>query len=155
MTKNRFTGTIGATTATVEANTSMVLGVDSPTNRSTSVPNGAILRSVLVNIYPQTMTAGKHRALLWRRPAAEDLSEPIVSYFNAADPLSEDGINMRKYAMGRVQTYFNDATSMVRPFHLRWKGAMRIREGDEVMATILDTSTATTYTYEAWTSFTE
>lgn len=153
VTKNRFDGTIGPTTANVESLTNVALGVDSPTNRSTSVPNGAIIRSVIVKLMP-TLVNGRHDAILFWRPGADDLATPIANYFDSADPLTEDGINMRRYALTRIQTYINDSTSINRPTFLRWKGARRIREGDQIIVALRDAE-ATTHYFQAWTRFSE
>lgn len=153
ITKNRFDGTIGPTTANVESLTNVVLGVDAPTNRGPSVDNGSIVRSVVVKLMP-TLVAGRHDFLLMWRPGADDLATPIANYFDQTDPLPEDVINMRRYALTKMQTYINDSTSITRPTILRWKGARRIREGDQIIVCIRDAA-ATTYLFQAWTKFSQ
>lgn len=154
ITRNRFDGVIGPTTAAVSSNTNIATAFADPANRSTSIPNNSVLRSVVVVLHPTTMTSGKHQCLLWRRPSLENITAPIASYFESAEPMTEDGVKMRQLPMRKVETYINDATSTIRPFRCKWKGIMRMHEGDDVVITVLDTTTATTYNYEAWTTYT-
>jgi len=155
-TKNKGQITIGPTTAGTEAITAIVEGVEAPANRFEDVPAGCIVRKVVVHAHPTTMVTGKHQAMLLYRPAAENLATPIASYFDVTDPLTEEGVKMRRLAMSPVKTFHTDVDAGPHAgFRFTWKGAKRMYDGDSIDLAILDADTATTYDVQQWITFTQ
>lgn len=153
VTKNHFQMTF-ATTGGTELQTAVATGIDAPNDRGIDVPENSILRSVLVNLSADAIVVGKHQCLLIRRPGASALASPITNFFATTDPATEDMIEVRRQAMGTVHTKHSVAGGFepVR-FSCRWKGAMKMYDGDDVMLVLLD-GTSTTYDAQVWLTFT-
>lgn len=155
-TRNRFEQDLGPTTGGTETPFQVVSAVEAPTNRGDTVRAGSILRSITVQLRATANVAGKHQALLVYRPAAENVATPIASYWDATDPLTEEGVKLRRLAMSRCQTIVEPGNAGIHPhmFSLRWRGIKQMYDGDDVSVWILDAA-ATTYNGQVWTLFTD
>lgn len=156
VTRNRFEQDFGPTTGGVEATLTIVSCVEAPANRGANVPAGSVLRSLVVIATPITQVAGKRQAMLTYRPAAENLATAIASYFDQTDPLTEEGVKMRRLAMSKCQTFHEVAGTglQVRPHVFKWKGAKRLYDGDTIDMDVL-TDAATTYDVQTWLKFSQ
>lgn len=155
VTRNRFENTLGVTTGGTETPQSICLAVEAPGDRSTAVPAGCIVRSIVCNLRATEPVDGKHQCLLVYRPASENVATPIASYWDSTDPLTEEGVKLRRLAMGRCHTReVNAATDIPHVFTCRWKGQKRMYDGDDISAWILDEA-GTTYRCQTWMSFTQ
>lgn len=155
-TRNRWELVFGPTTAGTEASTNLVNVIEAPTNRGPDMPAGSILRSLVCVVWPTSSVAGKHQHLLVYRPAAENLATAVAAYWDTTDPLTEEGVKMRRLAMSKCKTRLTEAalSSDVHPTTLRWKGAKRLYDGDQITIDTLDAG-ATTYNCQVWTTFTQ
>lgn len=152
-TKNRFEGTVAV--IGTETPHSVVDCVEAPGNRSTTVPAGAVLRSIVIEGRPQTLVAGQYQFLLVYRPAAENVATPIASYWDVTDPLTEEGVKLRRLSMSRCKTVrvnTGDGTPRVR---FTWKGAKRMYDGDDVNLWTLTDGAGATWEFETWITFTQ
>lgn len=139
-------GGAGTQTATV------VLAVDDVTNRSTHIQNGGVLKKLVVEVEPQTLAAGKYQCLLFKKSAGVAFADPIGSYFEVADPLTEDAILIRRALMGRVETrrIFPSAVMPIK-FTCKWRGNSLFRDSDEVQIAI-NSNAALTFDMRIWNS---
>lgn len=154
VTRNRFEQTL-APSAGTETPISVAACVEAPGDRASAVPAGAVVRSIVVQCNTDSTGVGKHQYLLVYRPAAENLATPIASYWDSTDPLTEEGVKMRRLAMSKCETVMISASSIV-PYKrtFKWKGAKRMYDGDDINLWVLDEAT-TTYDCEVWMTFTQ
>lgn len=154
ITRNRFETTLSPAAGT-ETPIGVVACVEAPGDRGSAVPAGAIIRSIVVQCNTVSTGIGKHQYLLVYRPASEDLATPIAAYWNSADPLSEEGVKMRRLAMSKCITKQISTASIV-PFTkiIKWKGQKRLYDGDDISLWVLDSATST-YDCEVWITFTQ
>lgn len=81
--------------------------------------------------------------MLARRPGGEDMTSWIGAYFVTTDPATENMITSRKYKMaGPFTKQVHSSGTAVMTGVLKWKGAMKIRDGDDIIASILQNSGA-------------
>lgn len=153
-TKNRYELVFGPTTGGLEAQNAIALGVDTPTNRSTHVRAGSTLTSIVCTLHHTAVVAGKHQALMLYKPAAENVATAIAAYWDITDPLTEEGVKIRRLQMSRCWTKeVGAALGETIPTHtFRWKGQKHIYDGDEISIDTLD-ATATTWHAEIWLTF--
>lgn len=154
VTRNRWETTLTVQAAQENA-LSIVNGAEAPADRLDDVPAGAILRSIVLNARPQAINAGETQFLLVYRPAAENVATPIASYWDTTDPLTEEGVKMRRLAMSRCKTIMvntGDSTPFV---SFKWKGAKRIYDGDDVSLWAHTGGADTTWNVQGWMSFTQ
>lgn len=155
LTKNRFEVDAGPTTGGVEALIPIVECVEAPANRLEDCPVGSVIRKLTLQVNPTTSVAGKHQMMLVYRPAAENVATPIASYFDGTDPLTEEGVKLRRLSMSRVQTkHITAGAQDQRPFYFKWKGAKRLYDGDSIDLAILDDA-ATSYDIQHWFTFSQ
>lgn len=156
-TRNRFETTLATTSAT-ESQMPIVEVVEAPANRGTNLPVGSLLRSLVISVQPTAIVEGRHQAGLFYRPASENVVTPIASYFDSSDPLTEEGVKIRRLAMSKVSSdaaFLTTGGGLPLPRRtFRWKGAKRLYDGDDISLWFLDT-TSTTYIAQVWTTFTQ
>ncbi len=152
-TRNRYEQVFSPTAGT-EFQGDVVVGVEAPADRANDVRAGSTLTSLIVNLRATAQVAGKHQALLVYKPAAENIATAIAAYWDATDPLTEEGVKMRRLAMSRCQTRLMTADSGVTPhkFFFKWRGRKHIYDGDSISVDILDAGT-TVYNGEVWLTF--
>lgn len=145
--------TVGGT----ELATQMFTSLDAPTNRSTMIPAGAVLKRVLIRLFATDATpvTGKHQCALFWRPASLGFSSPtgmIAGWYSSTDPLTTAAVEARKYIMGKVHTNVI-VTGAAFPLKMTcsWKGNRVMRDGDDIILQLLD-GTATNWYGEcsAW-----
>lgn len=133
--------------------TVVAVAVDDVTNRSTHVQNGSVLKKVVVEIAPQTLTAGKYQCLMWKQLGGVAVADPIASYFSSTDPITEDAVLMRRNLMGRVETRRVFATAVVPlGFTCKWRGNTLMRDGDAIDITI-GSNVALTFDIRVWITY--
>lgn len=141
-----------ASAAGVELLTTGFTGVDDATNRSTHIPEGAIVTSVKVKqwMYTDPPALGLHRALLMFRPAAQVIATPITFWFTTTDPLEEEAIEIRRQKRAPrngISTHINTTGAQTARGHtLFWKGRQMMREGDDWIVVNLDDTISSWYT---------
>lgn len=141
-----------ASAAGTELQTTAFTGIDDATNRSTHIPEGAIVTSIQVKqlMYTDPPALGLHRAMLFFRPAAMAISNPISAWFDATDPLTEDAIHIRqqKRAPRRgISAHINTTgAQMSRGHSLIWRGRQMMRDGDDWVIVNLDDTISSWYT---------
>lgn len=156
VTKNRYETVIGPTTAGTESFTEIALGIEAPTNRSLHVPAGATVRSIVVAIKGTEPIVGKHQCLMIYKPAAENVATAIAAYWDTTDPLTEEGVKLRRLAMSKVTTVQTPSSNAIPAnFLCKWKGAKHFYDGDSIDIFILDLNTAATYNVQVWLTFTQ
>lgn len=93
--------------------------------------------------------------LMVYRPGAENLAVPIASYWDVTDPLTEEGVKMRRLAMSRCKTINFLLESSTRPsFTFKWKGQKRMYDGDDVSIWIL-TDVVANFDFQTWLTFSQ
>jgi len=143
------------TVAASEQALSLVAGTETPADRIDDVPPGSVVRSIVVQARPQAITAGEYQFLLVYRPAAENVATPIASYWDGTDPLTEEGVKMRRLAMSRCKTIMvntGDATPLLT---IKWKGAKRIYDGDDISLWGHTGGADTTWNVQCWMTYTQ
>lgn len=131
---NHYESTITQTTGGTEQSNTAITGVDDVSNRSTHVPDGAIITKVDVRLRCQDIQPGDHKALLFLSPGGLGITTPIASYYSVTDPLPEDAILIRRYKLNGpyVRRQVTGANQPI-TFHLKWKGRIRYRDGDDIV----------------------
>lgn len=133
-----------ATVATATETTMTIgVGVDDVSNRSTHIPDGSILRriSCMLRCTSIPTAATKFQAILWRRPGGHALSTPISNYFSTTDPLPEAALEIRRFKLHGPITVTKAASDFTTfKVFLRWRGMLRIRDGDDILVTVLQNS---------------
>lgn len=137
-----------STTAGVESQDVILTGVDSMTNRENQVPRDAVLTKVSVKYWATDATPvnGKHQCLMFFQPAATAYSTPIASYLSNAHPLTEEAVQIRQNVMSKRlhMNFVVSGAAFPLRWHCFWKGRRLIREGDDVVISLLD-ATGTTW----------
>lgn len=146
--RNHCNMTLGPTTGGTELITTVTTALDTPTDRATTMPANAILKKVRVDLWATDATpvTGKHQCLMFRAPAATTISTPIASWVGAATPLSEEAIQIRQLALGRLGTKVI-VTGAAFPLHwsCRWRGNLLMNASDDINFSLLDAN-ATSWT---------
>lgn len=137
-TVNHFETDITQTAGGTEQQTVILTGVDDAANRSSNIPEGSLLRKIIVAGMCETVNAGKYQFYLGHRPGGETLVDPIASYFSTTDPLTQAAIKARKYRLAGPKTILQ-ASAAIAPIKvaLAWKGALRIRDGDDIIVSTI------------------
>lgn len=154
VTRNRWETTLTVQAAQENA-LSIVNGVETKSDRLNDVPEGSILRSIVLNARPAAINAGETQFLLVYRPAAENVATPIASYWDTTDPLTEEGVKMRRLAMSRCKTIMVNTGDSTPFLSVRWKGAKRIYEGDDVSLWGHTGGSDTVWNVQGWISYTQ
>lgn len=147
-----------STTGGTELQTVLTTATDDTTNRSTTMPTGAVLRKIRVNLWSTTdpAPAGKHQCMLLYQPGATTYASPIASWFSTTNPITEENQQIRSNILGRhpgVHTRVVSSTPSGPVFmSCFWKGKQLMHDGDDIVLVQLDAvSTAWTgvcdYTY--------
>ena len=148
-TQNHYETTLTHTAAT-ELQTTLATGVDDASNRSSHIPDGAILRRVVVIAQGTTIPAAtqKFQSMLFYRPGGLTVSSTaIADYFATTDPLTAQMIQVRRYKLRGPFTQTKAASDFTPTrIKLSWKGRIRWRDGDDL---ILATLSEVNYTMNA------
>lgn len=118
----------------------LATGIDDASNRSTHIPDGSILRSVRVGWQCTTIPAAvtKFQTILWRRPGGDATTSPITNYFLSTDPATQGMMSIRRFKLAGPFTRLKAANDFTaQKGFLSWKGNLKIRDGDDILATIL------------------
>lgn len=137
--------TVGGT----ESQNVILTGTEDVSSRANQVPHDSILTRVSVKLWATDATpvTGKHQCLMYFQPAATTYGSPIASYLSAANPLTEEAVQIRQNVMSKRLHQEQIVTGAAFPlrFHCFWKGRHTIRDGDDVVVSLLDGS-ATNWT---------
>jgi len=114
-----------------------------------------VVRSITLQARPQAINAGESQFLLVYRPAAENVATPIASYWDTTDPLTEEGVKMRRLAMSRCKTIMINTTDGTPLLTMKWKGAKRIYDGDDISLWAHTGGADTTWNVQGWMTFTQ
>lgn len=138
-----------STTGGTELQTAVFTSVSGPSNRGAHIPEGSVLKSVFIDLFStdNTPVTGKHQCMLIKRPGATVFTTgPITNWFLTTDPITEEMIDVRRYAMERhgVSTRYT-VTPAVEPLRFRcsWRGNWQLRDGDDVVLSLLDANNTT------------
>lgn len=131
------------TVAAVDLQNAVFVGIEPPTNRGIHLPVGSILTDIRVDAWATDAVpvTGRHQCMLLYRSGAQVFANPVASWFDSSDPLSEDAIEIRRANLSPVLTQYvinnND-----RPVHhiCKWSGKRTIRDGDDIILDLLDTA---------------
>lgn len=137
--ENTFTTAVGTEDQNDIANT-----VAAPTNRGSDIPAGCNLMMVHVKALADAIVVGKHQCLMFKRPAATAFATPIASYLSQTSPLTEEAIQIRRDAMGVVDTKFTvSGANQPTIFNCIWKSrkGLNMRVGDDIVISFLDALT--------------
>lgn len=129
-----------------ETSMTVVTGIDDAANRSTHVPDGSILKAIRCSVQCTTIPAAitKFQVILWRRPGGDATTSPITNYFSTTDPATQSMMNIRRFKLRGPFTTLkasSDFTAWRRT--ISWKGNLKIRDGDDILLTILQDSGGT------------
>lgn len=131
---------LSAVATATETSMTVATGIDDATNRSTHIPDGSILKAVRVSLQCNTIPAAvtKFQVILWRRPGGDATTNPITNYFATTDPATQSMMNIRRFKL-RGPFTTNKAASDFTAYRttLKWRGNLKIRDGDDIIATIL------------------
>lgn len=136
-TRNQYETTVDTTTGGTAQDTTILTGVDDASNRSSHIPDGSILHSVVVIAYARQVSAGMHRLAMWRRPGTETSpTDFLSSYFDSSDPMTAAAIRARSFKLAgpRTQVQVSGALTPVKMV-LKWRGKLRMRDGDDIILT--------------------
>lgn len=138
LTRNHYETTLDITAADTTTDFTIATGVDDVSNRSTHIPDGAVLKYIRVIIRYPSLTAGTYRAAMWRRPGAETApTDFIASWLDTTDPITANAIRARRFKMrGPKQTVQVAGAANPITTTLNWKGAMKIRDGDDIILSL-------------------
>lgn len=154
VTRNRFQSSSGAITAATELQTIIASCVEAPTSRGPEVPAGCTINSIVINARGPA-TVAKYQALLVYRPGAENVAVPIASYWDVTDPLTEEGVKLRRLAMSRCQTRVTTDSANNPYFTFRWKGNKRMYDGDDISLWFLSDVNNAGFDCQTWLKFTQ
>lgn len=135
LTRNHFQTDFSQTTGGTAQNGTVATTVDDASNRSTHIPDGAILKYIIVEGQCETVNAGKYEFGLFRQPGGITLSADLVTdYYATTDPITTAMRNARvfKLAGPRVVLQASAAIAPIR-FILKWKGRLKMRDGDDIL----------------------
>lgn len=135
ITRNHFELDVTQTTGGTAQNTTVATGVDDTSNRSTHIPDGAILKYIIVEAQCETVNAGKYSFGLWRQPGGISLSTDLTNdYYTTTDPITTAMRNARVFKLAGPKTIVqaSAAVAPVRIF-LKWRGSIKWRDGDDVL----------------------
>lgn len=78
---------------------------------------------------------------MWRRPGANALTGPLADWISQTDPLPEEPRQIRVFRM-RGPFVRLKANGELTPYRvtLKWRGNMRMRDGDDVIVTLVQNS---------------
>lgn len=131
-----------ATAAGVAETNTIFTCVSGPSNRGTHIPEGAVLKRVILDLWnaDTTLSVGLHQAGLWIRPGGLAFAaEPITGWFATTDPASQGMIEARKYVICRPRTQFTVTGGSAAPrFRLSCKMNRTMRDGDDIVVASLD-----------------
>lgn len=131
---NHYESVITTTTGGTEQSNTLLTGVDDVSNRSSQVPDGAIATSLSCRLHCTSLQAGEYTAMLFLQPGGLGIATPIASWYSTTDPLPEDAILIRKYKLrGPIVRQQITESSFPMTFNLRWRGRLRIRDGDDLV----------------------
>lgn len=139
-----------ATTGGTELLTTMFTALDAPTNRSTHIPAGAVLKSVLIRLFATDATpvAGKHQCGLWWRPGAMAFQGGLFTgWYASTDPITSVMVESRKYALQRNPHTLVTITGAAFPPRMTcfWRGNRVMRDGDDIVLAQLDAGSTAWY----------
>lgn len=145
------------TTGGVELQTAVFTSTSSPSNRGATIPEGSILKKVVIRLWATDATpvTGKHQCFLVKRPGATVFTTgPITNWYLTTDPVTEEMIDVRRYAMSKRPHTLVTITGASGPPRMTcfWKGNWPMRDGDDVVLAQLDAS-ATNWTLECHASY--
>lgn len=131
---NHYESVITTTTGGTEQGNTVVLGIDDVANRSSHVPDGAVLTKCSVRLQCDSLQNGQYKAMLYHSPGGLGIGTPLASWYSTTDPLPEDSILIRKYKLtGPFVRQQITESSFPMTFNLRWRGRMRWRDGDDLI----------------------
>lgn len=137
---NHFQLAISAVATATETQTTLATGIDPITNRSTHVPDGAILKYLSVRLACTTIPAAITRFQLgiWRLKGADTMSTPIADWFATTEPITQNMIEARQSIVSRVIDITKPASDFT-AFHatLKVTKPIKIRDGDDIVLVIL------------------
>lgn len=133
------------TVAGVENQQAIFDAQEAPGNRNTDIPVGSVLKKVLIKLWGSDATPvnGYHRCMMFHQKGAGLFATPIASWLSGADPLTEEDIQVRQAAMGRVGRQLQQIVTVTGvtgpPRHTCfWKGNITMRDGDDIVVVVQD-----------------
>lgn len=131
---NHYESVITTTTGGTEQSNTVATGVDDVGNRSSNVPDGAILTKLNTRLQCDSLQNGQYKAMLFLSPGGLGIGTPLASWYVTTDPLPEDAILIRKYKLvGPIVRQQITESSFPMTFNLKWKGRIRWRDGDDLI----------------------
>lgn len=149
LTSNHCEVTISSTAGT-EIQTAIFTATSGPSNRGAHIPEGATLIKVVAKIMASddTPVQGKHQCFLVKRPGATVFTTgPITNWYATTDPVTEEMIDVRRYAMVRKPhtNFIISGQAVGNRCTLVWKGKWVMRDGDDVIVSTLSTNLTNYY----------
>lgn len=131
------------TVAATDLQTPIVTGIEPPTTRGLHVPVGAIITDIKVEAFATDATPvnGRHQCMLLWRSGGQVFANPVASWYDTTDPMSEDAIEIRRANLSPVITkYVITGHDLALKHICTWRGKRVVRDGDDVILNLLDTT---------------